>query len=97
MPELRKALDSGGLDEVAAILCAQAGVADLDTVVQRLDDPAQRDAVLRMQHARWGGGGDVTGARAALRAAFASGPRWRVASRGAAEDDLPPLYPTRKA
>ncbi|MRG99534.1 protein BatD [Xanthomonas sontii] len=97
LPELRKALDSGGLDEVAAILCAQAGVADLDTVVQRLDDPAQRDAVLRMQHARWGGGGDVTGARAAMRAAFAAGPRWRVATRGAAEDDLPPLYPTRKA
>ncbi|MCW0391848.1 BatD family protein [Xanthomonas sacchari] len=93
LPELRKALDSGGLDEVAAILCAQAGVADLDTVVQRLDDPAQRDAVLRMQHARWGGGGDVTGARAALRQAFWAGPRWRATSRKQDKDELPPLYP----
>ncbi|WP_254460588.1 BatD family protein [Xanthomonas sacchari] len=97
LPELRKALDSGGLDEVAAILCAQAGVAELDAVVRRLDDPAQREAVLRMQHARWGGGGDVAGARAALRAAFASGPRWRAATRDAAADELPPLYPKRNA
>ncbi|MCW0425949.1 hypothetical protein NB713_003892 [Xanthomonas sacchari] len=61
--------------------------------MQRLDDPAQRDAVLRMQHARWGGGGDVTGARAALRQAFWAGPRWRATSRKQDKDELPPLYP----
>ena len=93
LPDLRKALDAGGLDEVAAILCAQAGVADLDALLARLDDPAQREAVLRMQRARWGGAGDVSGARAALRAAFWAGPRWRNAPRKPSNDELPPLYP----
>lgn len=93
LPDLRKALDAGGLDEVAAILCAQAGVADLDTLLTRLDDPAQREAVLRMQRARWGGAGDVPSARAALREAFWAGPRWRDAQRKPANGDLPPLYP----
>ncbi|UYB54336.1 BatD family protein [Xanthomonas sp. AM6] len=93
LPDLRKALDAGGLDEVAAILCAQAGVADLDALLARLDDPAQREAVLRMQRARWGGAGDVSGARAALRAAFWAGPRWRDAPRKPSNDELPPLYP----
>ncbi|MDR6672576.1 hypothetical protein J2Y70_001179 [Xanthomonas translucens] len=93
LPDLRKALDAGGLDEVAAILCAQAGVADLDTLLTRLDDPAQREAVLRMQRARWGGAGDVPSARAALREAFWAGPRWRDTQRKPANGDLPPLYP----
>ncbi|MFC6839138.1 BatD family protein [Xanthomonas theicola] len=93
LPDLRKALDAGGLDQVAAILCAQAGVADLDALLRRLDDPAQREAVLRMQRARWSGTGDVPGARAALREAFRSGPRWRGAARTPANDELPPLYP----
>lgn len=93
LPDLRKALDAGGLDEVAAILCAQAGVADLDALLTRLDDPAQREAVLRMQRARWGGAGDVPSARAALREAFWAGPRWRDAQRKPANDELPPLYP----
>ncbi|WP_369979630.1 BatD family protein [Xanthomonas bundabergensis] len=94
LPDLRKALDGGGLEEVAAILCARAGVADLDGLLTRLDDPAQREAVLRLQRARWGGAGDVPGARAALRAAFWAGPRWRVGTqRNKASDDLPPLYP----
>ncbi|NYF20595.1 hypothetical protein HDC36_002056 [Xanthomonas sp. JAI131] len=93
LPDLRKALDAGGLDEVAAILCAQAGVADLDALLTRLDDPAQREAVLRLQRARWGGAGDVPGARAALRQAFWAGPRWRDAPRKHGKDELPPLYP----
>ncbi|WP_372167181.1 BatD family protein [Xanthomonas axonopodis] len=90
--ELRRALDTGGMDEVAAVLCGMAGVADIDAVMAALADPAQRAAVARMQRARWGGDGDVTGARAALREAFAKGPRWRHAS--AAEPEvLAPLYP----
>ncbi|WP_045728139.1 BatD family protein [Xanthomonas sp. GPE 39] len=94
LAELRKALDSGGFEEVVMLLCAQAGVADLDAVVLRLDDAAQREALLRMQRACWGTAGDVQGARAALRAAFASGPRWREQGRSASDgDDLPPLYP----
>ncbi|WP_081274966.1 BatD family protein [Xanthomonas graminis] len=93
LPDLRKALDGGGLDEVAAILCAQAGVADLDALLTRLDDSSQREAVLRLQRARWGDAGDVPGARAALRAAFWAGPHWRDMPRKQSKDDLPPLYP----
>ncbi|KAB0534047.1 BatD family protein [Xanthomonas cissicola] len=90
--ELRRALDTGGMDDVAAVLCGMAGVADIDAVVAALADPAQQAAVARMQRARWGGDGDVTGARAALREAFAKGPRWHHAS--AAEPEvLAPLYP----
>lgn len=90
--DLRKLLDGGGLDEVAQLLCDMAGVSDLDAVTARLDDPAQRAAVLRMQQARWGGNGDVAGARAALRVAFANGPQWRSLA-AAAPSELAPLYP----
>ncbi|EGD07487.1 hypothetical protein XVE_4319, partial [Xanthomonas vesicatoria ATCC 35937] len=74
------------------VLCGMAGVGDIDSVLAALADPAQRAAVARMQRARWGGDGDVAGARSALREAFAKGPRWRHAS--AAEPEvLAPLYP----
>ncbi|MCC8472880.1 BatD family protein [Xanthomonas arboricola] len=90
--ELRRALDTGGMDDVAAVLCGMAGVADIDSVLAALSDPAQRAAVAQMQRARWGGDGDVTSARSALREAFARGPRWRHAT--AAEPEvLAPLYP----
>ncbi|WP_349779488.1 BatD family protein [Xanthomonas sp. WHRI 7065] len=90
--ELRRALDTGGMDDVAAVLCGMAGVADIDSVLAALRDPAQRAAVAQMQRARWGGDGDVTSARSALREAFAKGPRWRHAT--AAEPEvLAPLYP----
>lgn len=90
--ELRRALDTGGMDDVAAVLCGMAGVADIDSVLAALSDPAQRAAVAQMQRARWGGDGDVTSARSALREAFAKGPRWRHAT--AAEPEvLVPLYP----
>ncbi|MCC8553475.1 BatD family protein [Xanthomonas hortorum] len=90
--ELRRALDTGGMDDVAAVLCGMAGVADIDSVLAALSDPAQRAAVAQMQRARWGGDGDVAAARAMLREAFAKGPRWRHAT--AAEPEvLAPLYP----
>lgn len=90
--ELRRALDTGGMDDVAAVLCGMAGVTDIDSVLAALSDPAQRAAVAQMQRARWGGDGDVTSARSALREAFAKGPRWRHAT--AAEPEvLAPLYP----
>ncbi|CAD2248768.1 BatD family protein [Xanthomonas arboricola] len=90
--ELRRALDTGGMDDVAAVLCGMAGVADIDSVLAALSDPAQRAAVAQMQRARWGGDGDVTSARSALREVFAKGPRWRHAT--AAEPEvLAPLYP----
>ncbi|MBB3795931.1 hypothetical protein FHY17_000127 [Xanthomonas arboricola] len=90
--ELRRALDTGGMDDVAAVLCGMAGVTDIDSVLAALSDPAQQAAVAQMQRARWGGDGDVTSARSALREAFAKGPRWRHAT--AAEPEvLAPLYP----
>ncbi|MBB5863190.1 BatD family protein [Xanthomonas sp. 3058] len=90
--ELRRALDSGGMDDVAAVLCGMAGLTEIDSVLAALADPAQRAAVAQMQRARWGGDGDVAAARAALRQAFAKGPRWRNAT--AAEPEvLAPLYP----
>ncbi|WP_126969844.1 BatD family protein [Xanthomonas sp. BRIP62411] len=90
--ELRRALDTGGMDDVAAVLCGMAGVSDIDSVLAALSDPAQRAAVAQMQRARWGGDGDVSSARSALREAFAKGPRWRHAT--AAEPEvLAPLYP----
>lgn len=94
MAELRRAID-GGLDEVARVLCALAGVDDLDAVQARLEDPAQRAAVAQMQRARWAGQGDVAAARAGLREAFRHPPRFRhVAS--AKDNGLPPLYPERR-
>ena len=90
--DLRRALDAGSLDEVAHILAAMAGVDGLDAVLDRLDDPAQREALQRMQRARWGGEGDVTAARARLREVFKAGPRWRQTAV-VEKPLLDPLYP----
>jgi len=91
--ELKRALDTGDLGDVADVLrrMAEPPVPDLDGVRARLDDAAQRDAVAQLQRARWGDG-DAPAARASLRAAFATGPRWRrvVDPR---QEPLPPLYP----
>lgn len=90
---LRQVLDSGDFGDVAAALCALATppAADVDEVIARLDDPAQREALQAMQRARWAGG-DGPAARAQLRSAFAQGPRWRAVATVAASP-LPPLYP----
>ena len=90
--DLRRALDTGGLDEVARLLCAMGNVADLDQVLAKLDSTPQREAIVRLQRARWGGQGDVIGARQALREAFRHGPRWHVASTPT-RTALDPLYP----
>ncbi|AWV08363.1 hypothetical protein C9I47_2687 [Lysobacter maris] len=90
---LRRALDTGGFDDVARILCALATppVNTLDDLAARLDDPAQRAALDAMQRARWADG-DGREARARLREAFADGPRW-AAIAAPADATLPPLYP----
>lgn len=92
LAELRRALDSGGLDEAGRLLCAMAGVADLDQLAAKLEPPAQREAVVKLQRARWAGEGDVAGARQALREAFRQGPRWR-ADAPPPRSELDPLYP----
>jgi len=91
---LRRALEGGDLGDIADALSSAAGGRSLDDVMSRLDDAPQRAALDALQRARWGQG-DAAGARAALRRAFATGPRWKrdpsdVAQRA---DPLPPLYP----
>jgi hypothetical protein len=90
-----RALQRGDRAEIARVLRAMATppASDLDEVRARLVDPAQRDAVTALQRARWGRG-DPAAAIAAMRAAFAQGPRWRASSvRLAPPTPLPPLYP----
>lgn len=95
--DLRRALDNGDLGDVADALCAMATppVVDPDALRARLADPAQLAAIESLQRARWAGG-DGVAARAALRAAFKNGPRWRTIE-GVAAEPLPPLYPRHKS
>ena len=90
---LAQALQAGDLGDVAAILCAMPSppAADLDALLARLDDPAQREAIAALQRARWGDG-DAAVARTALREAFKPGPAWKPEAPRA-PDWLPPLYP----
>ncbi|WP_233348195.1 BatD family protein [Luteimonas sp. MC1572] len=90
---LRRALDTGDLGDVAHALCALATppAPDLDVLSRRIEPGPQRAAIALLQQARWGGG-DAAGARAAVRAAFAAGPRW-LAPASPEDDALPPLYP----
>ncbi|QSX78632.1 BatD family protein [Agrilutibacter solisilvae] len=92
--DLRQALDTGDLGDVAQALCAMASppARDVDDVRARLADASQRDAVDALQRARWGDG-DGVGARRLLREAFARGPRWHAPVVNA-PSLLPPLYPT---
>ena len=59
----------------------------------QLTDADQRDAVLQLERALWGDG-EAEATRAALRRAFARGPRWRTPENRPAPL-LPPLYPER--
>lgn len=92
-PPLADALAADDLAAIDHALRAASGQgdADLDAVLERLDDPAQRDAVDALRRARWAGG-DAADALARLRRAFAGGPAWRGPDTRAA-DALPPLYP----
>jgi hypothetical protein len=91
--ELKRALDTGDLGEVADALCAMAAppARDIEDVRSRLADAAQREAIDALQRARWGGG-DGAIARQHLRQAFATGPNWQKETAPAPEL-LPPLYP----
>ncbi|MGY1408518.1 BatD family protein [Luteimonas sp. A611] len=93
---LQRVLSAGDPSEVEQALCALATppAASLEALSQRIADPRQRDALLRLQQARWADG-DITGAREALREAFAQGPIWSgdATPVGPAPELLPPLYP----
>ncbi len=97
LPDLRRALDTGTLDEVGEILIGMAAppARDLDAVSAQLADPAQRQAIEALRRARWADG-DGAQARALLRQAFASGPTWRVPAGPSVQGEaLAPLYPRR--
>ncbi|MGY1519372.1 BatD family protein [Luteimonas sp. A482] len=93
---LQRVLSAGDPSEVEHALCALASppAASLETLSQQIADPRQRDALLRLQQARWADG-DITSAREALREAFAQGPVWSgdATPVGPAPELLPPLYP----
>ena len=93
LADLRRALDSGSLDEVGDTLLGMSAppCADLDQLQQRLAVPVQRAAVEQLRRARWADG-DGSRARAQLREAFRSGPVWHTKGKPAKEV-LPPLYP----
>ncbi|MET0289925.1 MAG: BatD family protein [Pseudoxanthomonas sp.] len=95
LADLRRALDTGTLDEVADALRGMAPrpLRDLDAVTAALALPAQQRALEALRRARWADG-DGPQARQQLRQAFAEGPRWRVAPPPAAPV-LEPLYPRR--
>ncbi len=95
--DLKRALDTGTLDEVAETLCGMGRppAAELDELVARLAQPAQRSAVEQLRRARWADG-DAVHARKALREAFRDGPVWQGESGAAPMKALlPPLYPER--
>jgi cbb3-type cytochrome oxidase subunit 3 len=90
-----QALADGDPARLLHALCALATppAADADALIERLADPAQRDAVGLLQRACWGDG-DRAAAVSAAREAFAGGPRWHGASGAAGDANvLPPLYP----
>lgn len=93
---LRQAMDVQGLDEVVAVLAGMAGVQTLEQVLEQLESPDQRAALVQMQRARWGGqGGDVAAARQALRRVFHDGPHWRPVD-APENNGLAPLYPSAR-
>jgi len=93
MADLKRALDTGSLDDVGDVLRGMSTPpsADLDALLSHLDSATQRDAIEQLRRARWADG-DGTQARSVLRDAFRNGPAWRAAQK-AAKQELPPLYP----
>lgn len=93
LADLKRVLDTDDLSEAGEVLCAMASppAKDLDALVARLDDRAQRDAVEQLRRACWANG-DISAARAAVWQAFRQGPVWKPTAKPASEP-LPPLYP----
>ncbi|MBD8642223.1 BatD family protein [Stenotrophomonas sp. CFBP 13724] len=90
--DLRRALDAESFAEVAAMLCAMAGVSRLELVQAKLGDERQRQALQALQKARWAGDGDLPDVRRELKQAFHDGPHWS-APVTSTQTGLPPLYP----
>ena len=96
---LSRALALGDPSAIAQALSEAAPgspARNLGEVALRLADPAQRDALLAFDAARWSADGTPSAqALAQLRDAFKQPPRWAGrTSRTATDDALPPLYPS---
>jgi len=96
LPDLRRALEQGNVDEVLQMLVIMSGTHNLDAALARLADPTQRQAIEALQRARWRSEGDLTIARTGLNHAFRNGPQWKIAAANASIDELPPLYPSTR-
>lgn len=100
--ELRRALADGDLSAIGDALRRSTATPSLNlgAVIEQLGDAEQRDAVRSLQRLQWAsvaGPGQHAQVRAGLRAAFQSGPKWRVTGVATANSALPPLYPDRAA
>jgi len=95
LPDLRRALEQGTVDEVLHMLVAMSGTNHLDAALARLADPQQRRAIEAFQRARWRGDGDLTAARSQLNHALRNGPQWKITA-SVPVDELPPLYPAAR-
>jgi len=95
LPDLRRALEQGSIDEVLQMLVRMSGTSNLDAALARLADPQQRKAIEAVQRARWRGEGDLSAVRTQLNHAFAKGPQWKITA-SVPVDELPPLYPTAR-
>lgn len=103
-PTLTRALAIGDPAAIAQALLEAAPLApphgpaprSLVEVAQRLDDAAQRAAVLAFDAGRWSADGTPSAQQLAqLRSAFTQPPRWLGrTSSGSPPDSLPPLYPS---
>lgn len=91
--DLKRALDTADLDEVAEVLKGMATppARELDALLSLLSDPRQREAIEMLRRARWADG-DASAARNAVRQAFGDGPHWHAVTSDN-PSPLPPLYP----
>ena len=90
------ASNSEGANMDAGLVAALAGSRKAALAALEVDEmhvPHVADAVERLRRARWAGG-DPADARAHLRKAFLSGPRWHATPQPE-RSTLPPLYPER--
>lgn len=97
---LPRALREGDLQAIADTLLASASppTRHLGELASRLAEPAQREAVIALEHALWSGAAraeDKAAARERLRAVFGGGPRFTDGGSTQDEGPLPPLYPRR--
>lgn len=93
LDDFRRAVKQGDLATMARVmpLLAKPPLTSLAEVRKQLDDHAQIEATSQLERALWADG-DADAARAAIRGAFAKGPRWKVIE-AKPKPLLAPLYP----